>query len=99
MENGKKMLLTLGVAMSCSIYSASSQIYVHIRPPHPVIIRTEAPSPRHVWINEDWREHDGRYESRGGRWAEPPAEGYKYHEGHWDHSKRGHRWHEGGWNK
>jgi hypothetical protein len=98
MKGTQKLLSAFAIAMSCSIYAASAQIYVHVRPQARVIVRSEPPSPRHVWVHEDWRERNGRYEDRGGRWAEPPAEGYRYHEGHWDHSRQGHRWHEGGWN-
>jgi hypothetical protein len=99
MKKNKKLLLAVAIAMTCAVYSASAQIYVHVQPIPRVVVHTEAPSPRHVWVHEDWRERDGRYEDHGGHWAEPPAEGYRYHEGHWDHSKEGHRWHEGGWNK
>ncbi len=52
----------LAIAMTCSAYSASAQIYVHVRPVARVVVRTEPPSPRHVWVNEDWRERNGRYE-------------------------------------
>jgi hypothetical protein len=92
-------MLALAVTMSCGAYSASAQIYVHARLTPRVVVRSEPPSPRHVWVHEDWQENNGRYEDNGGHWAEPPAEGYRYHEGHWDHSRQGHRWHEGGWNK
>ncbi len=98
MKKNKKLLLALAIAMFCGTYSASAQIYVHVRPIARVVVRTEQPSPQHVWVREDWRENNGRYEDRGGRWVAPPAEGYKYHEGHWDHSRQGHRWHQGGWN-
>ena len=77
--------------------TASAQIFVSVRPVHAVVVRTAAPSPRHVWIDEDWQERDGRYEYNGGRWAEPPHEGYRYYPGHWDHNGNGHRWREGNW--
>lgn len=99
MKRNQQFLLALAIAMSCSVYSASAQIYVHIRPVPRIVVRTEAPSPQHVWVNEDWHERNGRYEDNGGHWEAPPAPGYRYHEGHWDHSKQGHRWHEGGWHK
>jgi hypothetical protein len=97
MRKTQKALLALMIAVSCGTYSASAQIYVHIRPVVPVIVRTEAPSPHHVWVREEWRENGGQYEYAGGHWAEPPHEGYRYTEGHWDHSNHGDRWHQGGW--
>ena len=99
MKKTQKLLIALALAASCSMYSASAQIYVHIRPIVPVVIRTEPPSQHHIWVNEEWQEVDGQYVFIGGHWAEPPREGYRYTEGHWDHSGRGHRWHNGGWNE
>ena len=95
----KKLILATAIALTCSIYSASAQLYVHVRPVVPVIIRTEQPGPRHVWVGEDWTVRDGVYVHTGGHWAEPPREGYHYNQGHWDHDKRGHSWHEGGWHE
>jgi len=97
MKRIQKLLLVFAVAMSCGIYSASAQIYVHVRPIAPIIVQTERPSPRHVWVGEDWAERDGAYVHIGGHWEAPPQEGYHYNQGHWDHSSRGNRWHEGGW--
>ena len=85
--------------MSCSIFSASAQIYIKVRPPRPAYVRVAAPSPRHVWIDEDWHGNNGNYEWRGGRWEAPPQPGYRYSKGYWRHTSQGHRWHEGRWHK
>ena len=90
-------MLALAIVMSFGIASASAQIYVNLRPERPHYVRTVAPSPRHVWIDEDWQERDGRYEWNGGRWAEPPHEGDRYRPGHWGHSDHGHSWKAGRW--
>ncbi len=97
MQKAKKILFALAITMSSGIASASAQIYVNLRPSLPVYIRTEAPSPRHVWVGEEWRERDGRYEWNGGHWVEPPHEGDRYNQGYWRHSSRGDRWQEGHW--
>ncbi len=97
MKKTKKILLALAIAMTSGMLSASAQIYVHVRPILPIVVRTAPPSPRHIWINEEWHERDGRYEYNGGHWVAPPHDGDIYAPGHWEQSKRGHRWHEGSW--
>jgi hypothetical protein len=67
MKNIKRVLFILAVVLTCGAYNSSAQVYVNVRPPRPVVVRTEAPSPRHVWIDEDWRERGGKYEYSGGR--------------------------------
>jgi hypothetical protein len=96
MKTAKKTLLAFAVAMVCCIFSASAQVYVNVRPARPVIVRTVAPSPRHVWIDEDWIERDGTYIWAGGHWEEA-REGYVYRPGRWAHEGRGHRWVTGRW--
>ena len=62
MNKKQQLFLALAIAASCSIHQASAQIYVHVRPIAPIVVRTEQPSPRHVWVGEDWRENNGHYE-------------------------------------
>ena len=97
MKNMKKLLFMLALALTCGAYSSTAQIIVSVRPPVPHYVRVEAPSPRHVWIGEEWEPRGNSYVFVGGHWAEPPHEGYRYREGHWDHSERGHQWKAGGW--
>ena len=99
MNGSKKFLIATGIAMAAGVFSASAQLYVHVRPIRPVTVRVEAPSPRHVWIDEDWREDHGAYVPTGGRWEAPPHRGYRYTPGRWDHSPRGDRWRQGHWHR
>jgi len=100
MKNMKRVLFVLAIALTCGAYGSSAQIYVHVRPPRPTVaVRIAAPSPRHVWIDEDWHENNGAYEWNGGRWEEPPHPGWRYSAGHWGHDGHGHQWHGGHWHK
>jgi hypothetical protein len=49
------MLIEFAIAMLCGIILVSWQIYVNHRPPRPVYVHLAAPSPRHIWIEVDWR--------------------------------------------
>jgi hypothetical protein len=89
--------LFLALILSFIVSAASAQIYVTVRPSRPVYVRTVAPSPRHIWIEEDWNGRDGRYEWSGGHWAEAPQPGYRYRQGYWRHSTRGDHWTPGRW--
>jgi len=99
MNKTQKLLFALAIVMSSGAISASGQIYVSVRPPRPVVVRTVAPSPRHIWIDEDWQERDGKYEYSGGRWAEPPHPGYRYEPGRWNHGPHGDTWKQGHWHR
>src|ERR1700732_4865292 len=54
---------TMGISLS-----AAAQIYVKIRPAPPVVVRTVAPSPRHVWVEEEWKPGGNGYVYAGGYW-------------------------------
>src|SRR6185369_8796404 len=97
MKRIQKMIVALVIMLSCSIFSTSAQIYVTVRPSRPVYVRPVAPSPRHIWIEEDWNGVGDRYEWHGGYWAEPPVEGYYYTPGYWRHSNHGYVWIGGRW--
>ena len=71
MQNIKKALLMLAIALTTSAYCSNAQIVVGIRPERPHVVRVEAPSPRHVWIDEEWEPRGGAYVFVGGHWAEP----------------------------
>lgn len=77
--------------------SASAQIYVSVRPAWHPVARTVAPSPRHVWIDEEWESRGGHYVAVGGHWAEPPHPGWVWVPGHWMHERRGEYWRPGHW--
>lgn len=87
------------LAMGTAVTS-DAQLIVKIRPraPRTVVVRPEAPSPRHVWVQEDWRENGGRYEYSGGHWVEPPRAGARWVPGHWKNTpRRGWVWKPGHW--
>ena len=78
--------------------AAQAQVYVHVRPVAPIVVRTERPGPAHVWIRDDWNEEGDHYKYNGGRWESPPHEGYRYHKGHWNHDhEHGDHWQRGEW--
>ena len=97
MKNIKRVLLILVVALSCSAYNSNAQVYVSVRPPIPHYVRVEAPSPRHVWIDEEWEPRGGSYVFVGGHWAEPPHPGWRWSTGHWKEGPHGHMWVAGRW--
>jgi hypothetical protein len=77
--------------------TASAQVYVSVRPVWHPVVRPVAPSPRHVWIDEEWAWRNGAYVAVGGYWAEPPHPGWIWYPGHWYHGGKGHRWYAGHW--
>ena len=97
MKNMKRFLLVLIVALSCGAYSSNAQIYVKIRPERPRYERPVAPSPRHVWVDEEWEPRGNSYAFTGGHWVEPPHPGYAWVPGHWSHGPRGDYWKAGHW--
>lgn len=97
----KKYVLNL-VILSCLVfaagtYSASAQVYVSVHPVWAPVRRPPPPSPRHIWIDEDWAYRGGRYVAIGGHWAVPPRPGFIWVPGRWDHGRRGDRWMPGRW--
>jgi hypothetical protein len=99
----KKYVLNVAVitvlALAGSSSSASAQIYVNVHPAWHSVRRPPPPSPRHVWIEEDWTMRGGKYVSTGGHWATPPRPGYVWFPGRWEHSRRGDRWVAGRWGR
>ncbi len=75
------------------------QIIVRVRPARPAVVinRPPAPSPRHVWVDEDWQLSGGRYVWHGGYWTAPPRPGAFYVRGHWRNTRRGSIWVPGHW--
>jgi hypothetical protein len=99
---GKKhvgIFAAVAILVTAASFSSSAQIYVNVRPVAPVVVRTVAPSPRHVWIGEEWEVRDGAYVHTGGHWVEPPHPGWVWIPGHWAHDGRGHMWRPGHWRR
>ncbi|QQL50381.1 YXWGXW repeat-containing protein [Mucilaginibacter ginkgonis] len=93
-----KVLLIAGL-LSLSAAASQAQVIVRVRPvaPRVVVTRPVAPSPRHVWVNEEWRPVRGRYVYSGGYWAAPPRAGARFIPGHWRATRRGSVWIPGHW--
>lgn len=86
------------VALTASVSHA--QIIVKIRPERPrtvVVARPPAPSPRHVWVEEEWVPQGNTYVYHGGYWAEPARPNAVYVNGRWRHSRDGWVWRPGHW--
>jgi len=84
----KKAIIKVSVLIFilCAVaIGASAQIYVHVRPVAPVIVRSERPSEAHIWIGDEWEPKGNAYRYSGGRWATPPHHGYAWVPGRWDH--------------
>lgn len=97
MQNVKRMLLILIVALFTGAQVSMAQIYIRVRPERPHYERVVAPSPRHVWIEEEWEPRGGQYVFSGGRWAEPPRPRAVWVAGHWRQRPRGWVWVPGHW--
>jgi len=97
MKNIKKFLFLLMVVIASGTFCASAQVEVMARPVLPHYERTVAPSPRHVWIDEDWEPRGSGYAFIGGRWAEPPTPGGMWVPGHWKHRHGNWVWIPGHW--
>ncbi|WP_020595681.1 YXWGXW repeat-containing protein [Spirosoma panaciterrae] len=93
----KSLLLTALVMSTLSF--AEAQIYVRHRPmaPRVVIARPPAPSPRHVWVRNNWAPYGQSYRWQGGYWVAPPRPRAIWVPGHWALHRRGYVWMPGYW--
>jgi hypothetical protein len=91
------VLMTAGGSFAAS--PASAQRYVNVRPNWMQVERPVAPSPAHVWIDEDWEYRSGHYVAIGNHWAMPPHHEWIWVKGRWDHSHKGWQWMPGHWRK
>ena len=90
----------LALSLLFAVAETKAQVVVRVRPHHERIIvthRPPAPSPRHVWVDEDWRPARRGYVWHGGYWAEPPRPGMVWIAGHWRHNRNGWVWVPGHW--
>jgi hypothetical protein len=90
-------ILAIGASFATS--TASAQVYVTVRPTYAPVVRPVAPSPRHVWVEEDWAYRGGRYVAVGGHWVAPPRPGAVWIPGRWVQERRGWRWIPGHWRR
>ncbi|MEO8884424.1 MAG: hypothetical protein ABI367_00060 [Mucilaginibacter sp.] len=100
MKNIRKVLMLLTAMLLFGVGNSNAQLVVRFRPNRPgprVVIREGRPSPRHVWVDEEWVPRGRTYVYRRGHWAEPVRSDAVWVAGHWDHRLRGYVWVAGHW--
>ena len=93
-----KLMCLAGAITLFAVTESKAQIEVHARLTAPVVaVRAERPSPRHVWVAEEWVPSGGTYVYKAGYWAEPPRRGGVWVAGHWRQTPHGWMWKPGHW--
>jgi len=92
-----RKLLLLSAVVLFTAGTSNAQIEVNVRPARPHYVRTAAPGRGYVWVDEDWREVNGKYEWAGGHWVRPPRQGQRWMAGHWETRHGHHVWRAGHW--
>jgi hypothetical protein len=95
-----RILMLLSVVSLFAINSSRAQeivVRARLGRPGPVMVRPMRPSPRHVWVAEEWAPNGGTYAYHAGYWALPPHPGAIWVAGHWRHRHRGYVWVGGFW--
>jgi len=98
----KKITRLLFLAVALSVLAVSNgkaqDIVVRARMHAPVVaVRPVAPSPRHVWIGEEWVPSGRTYVYKGGYWALPPRPHARWIPGRWRRTPAGWTWRPGHW--
>jgi len=92
------MLLAGALSLLAVNESKAQEIVVRARMHAPVVaVRPARPSPRHVWVEEEWAPSGGTYVYKGGYWVAPPFARARWVPGKWRHSPRGWVWRPGHW--
>ena len=91
-----RLVMMMAIALSFSAV-AEAQFSVKIRPTITIGNRPARPTPRHVWVNDEWKWNNGRYEHVDGYWATPERGRHGWVEGHWKHRRDGWVWVPGHW--
>ena|SRR5215831_20644717 len=94
----KRFLIIAGLILSFSAAS-EAQVFVKVRPSAPVIVRPNAPSSRHVWIEGEWVVRGGRYEYVPGYWSVPRPGYHQWVPGRWIARRHGWYWVPGHWRR
>lgn len=92
--------LIAAVALTAAVNVSQAQIVVRARlgrPARVVVNRPPAPSPRAVWVDEEWAPRGRSYAWRGGYWATPTRAHARWVAGHWANRPRGYVWVPGRW--
>jgi len=103
----KKISKILFLFLAVSLFTVAESkaqiavgIHVGVRPMRPrgaVIVRGRRPSPRHVWVSEEWVPSGNTYVYQQAHWALPPRYGQRWVPGHWAHDSHGDIWMPGRW--
>ena len=96
----KKFVKGLMLASAVTLFAAATanaQLVVKVRPTAAVVVRGKAPSPRHVWVDDEWVAEGGKYVRRPGHWEVPPHAGGVWVAGRWDKRPGGEVWIAGHW--
>lgn len=102
----KKKFVAFSLCIACLFaapYTAEAQRFVvKVRPTHHrvAVVRPIAPSPRHIWIDDEWvwDARRGEYIVVAGYWAAPKF-GHVWVPGHWKDTRRGSYWVAGHWRR
>ena len=99
MKNIRKVLMLLTAVLLFGAAETSAQVIVRYRPHRPgrVVVRAVRPSPRHVWVGEEWAPNGRTYVYKPGYWAAPERPGAIWVNGHWANRPRGYVWVAGHW--
>jgi len=93
--------IMIAAAFTAVARVSEAQIVVKARIGRPaervVVHRPPAPSPNHVWVDEDWTPRGRTYAWHGGYWAAPPRPHAVWVPGRWDHRRGGYVWVAGSW--
>jgi hypothetical protein len=95
-----RVLMLLAVTSLFAVANSNAQVIVHVRPVPPrgaVVVRGVAPSPRHIWVGEEWAPRGRAYVYRPGHWEVPPRRGGVWVGGHWVDRPGGSVWISGYW--
>ena len=97
MKKFVKGLMLATVATLFAATASNAQLVVRVHPVYRgrVIVHNRPPSPRHVWVEDEWEARRGRYYRRPGHWEEHP--GGVWVAGHWDRRPGGEVWIAGHW--
>lgn len=93
-------VFTLGLMLMAHLADAQVHFYVNVEPTPPVYVHPVAPSPRHVWVADEWVWTNGAYVHHPGYWQVPPHGYHTWVNGHWI-KERGHGsyWVAGHWHR
>jgi hypothetical protein len=100
MKKITRILMLVSAMFLFAVASSKAQevvVRARLGRPAPVVVRPVRPSPRHVWVSEEWTPGGGSYVYHAGYWAVPPHPGAVWRAGHWRHRPGGYVWIAGHW--